>query len=230
MILMDKRKRAMELVKKKLKEAFSPEIPLIQAISAIDEIDKNINIQYERLSELYKMYYPEAMKKVKDASHLVKLLQDPKRSAVSKKLGIKEESVGYEYGSADLEMIKVFAQKLGELIVLRKKLEEYVKKRVKEIAPKMSEVAGPMLAARLIMIAGSLKRLALMPSSTIQVLGAEKALFRHLRSGAKPPKHGVIIQHQSIQRVGRKERGKAARRLANEISKAARSDYFEKNK
>ncbi len=218
---------AIKLVSHKLKQSFEPEIPVIQAANAIEEIDKNINILYERLRELYTLYYPEAVRKVRDAKQLARLLEDPERKEVSKKLRITSKSIGYEYGKEEFEMIEEFADELGDLIELRKKLEDYVTMKMKKIAPKLSELAGPMLAARLITIAGSFKRLALMPSSTIQVLGAEKALFRHLRTGAKPPKHGIIIQHSSIQKAKKKDRGKAARKLSNKISIIVRSDYFE---
>jgi len=81
-----------------------------------------------------------------------------------------------------------------------------------------------MLGARLISIAGSLERLARLPSSTIQILGAEKALFRHLRSGAKPPKHGVILQHPIVS--GAKNKGRAARKLASKTAIAAKMDFY----
>ena len=87
-----------------------------------------------------------------------------------------------------------------------------------------SEIATPVLTAKLITLAGGFKNMAFMPASTIQLLGAEKALFRHLRSKAKCPKHGIILQHQDIQSA--KNKGKAARQLANHIMIAVRKDYF----
>ncbi|MEF8848595.1 MAG: C/D box methylation guide ribonucleoprotein complex aNOP56 subunit, partial [Candidatus Thermoplasmatota archaeon] len=82
------------------------------------------------------------------------------------------------------------------------------------------------IGARLISLAGSLEKLALMPSSTIQVLGAEKALFRFKKQGGRPPKHGVIFQHPLINKSKKSDRGKIARVLAGKISIAAKGDYF----
>ncbi len=96
-----------------------------------------------------------------------------------------------------------------------------------EVAPNLKAlVGGAKLAARLMSLAGGLKELAMMPASTIQVLGAEKALFRHLRTGAKPPKHGVIFQYPAINRSPWWQRGKIARALAGKLAIAARVDYF----
>ena len=95
---------------------------------------------------------------------------------------------------------------------------------MKEVCPRLQEIATTLLGAKLMDHAGSLKHLAELPSSTIQVLGAEKSLFRHLKTGAKPPKFGAIFAHDSITQAT--EKGKAARRLAGKISIAVRQDYF----
>jgi nucleolar protein 56 len=98
-----------------------------------------------------------------------------------------------------------------------------------EIAPNLSELAGPLLGARLIAISGGIEKLAKMASSRIQVLGAEKALFRALRSGARPPKHGIIFQHPFLHEAKRSQKGKVARALAGKIAIAARMDAFSGN-
>ena len=108
-------------------------------------------------------------------------------------------------------------------------LEKFIESEMQDIAPNFSKIAGPMLAARMLEEAGSIKKLALMPSSTIQMLGAEKALFRHLKNhSVKPPKHGLIFMHSLIQKAGRDNRGKMARALAGKLSIAVRADYFDK--
>nr|3GQU_A Chain A, Nop5p Protein [Pyrococcus horikoshii]3GQX_A Chain A, NOP5P PROTEIN [Pyrococcus horikoshii]3GQX_B Chain B, NOP5P PROTEIN [Pyrococcus horikoshii] len=105
-------------------------------------------------------------------------------------------------------------------------LEDYIDKAMDDVAPNLKALVGAKLGARLISLAGGLKELAMLPSSTIQVLGAEKALFRHLRTGAKPPKHGVIYQYPAINRSPWWQRGKIARALAGKLAIAARVDYF----
>ena len=97
---------------------------------------------------------------------------------------------------------------------------------MEEVAPNTKAVAGALLGARLIAIAGSLQNLAMRPASTIQVLGAEKALFRSLKTGARPPKHGLIFQHALLHDAKRWQRGKIARVIAGKLAIAARADAF----
>ena len=97
---------------------------------------------------------------------------------------------------------------------------------MKTYCPNLLAVTGISLGAKLMSKAGSLKRLVLMPASTIQVLGAEKALFRHMKTGAKPPRHGIIIKHPLISSAKQKEHGKRARTLADKIAIAVKVDYF----
>jgi nucleolar protein 56 len=105
-------------------------------------------------------------------------------------------------------------------------MESYVDKTMEEVAPNTRAVAGALLGARLIAIAGSLRNLAMRPASTIQVLGAEKALFRSLKTGARPPKHGLIFQHALLHDAKRWQRGKIARVLAGKLAIAVRTDAF----
>lgn len=109
-----------------------------------------------------------------------------------------------------------------------KRLEEQIEADMINIAPNISKIAGPLIGARLISIAGGLKNAAFMPASTIQILGAEKALFRYKKEGGRPPKHGVIFQHNLVNKSPRNIRGKIARVLATKIAIAAKADVFTK--
>jgi len=109
-----------------------------------------------------------------------------------------------------------------------KTLEKQIENDMKKIAPNTSNVVGPLIGARLLSLAGGIDRLAMLPASTIQVLGAEKALFRFKKEGGKPPKHGVIFQHPLINKAPRSIRGKVARVLAAKIATAAKADFFTK--
>jgi nucleolar protein 56 len=100
---------------------------------------------------------------------------------------------------------------------------------MKEIAPNLSHLIGPILAAKLIALAGGLERLARLPSSTVQMLGAEKAFFRHVTEGQDLPKHGVIFQHPLLHASPFWQRGKIARAMAAKIAIAAKSDAFGDN-
>jgi nucleolar protein 56 len=106
------------------------------------------------------------------------------------------------------------------------KLREYIERTVPEVAPTLSMLAGPVLAARLIALAGGLDALAKSPSGTVQVLGAEDALFAHLRGQASSPKHGVIYVHEYVSGTSPEHRGSAARALAGKLTIAARVDHY----
>ena len=134
--------------------------------------------------------------------------------------------MGAEIGDADLVVLQSFCELMLDLDKFRTKSEGYVEDVLKQIAPNMTSVVGSALSARLISIAGSLDNLAKMPASTVQVLGAEKALFRSLKTGARPPKHGVIFQHIAIHQSPRWQRGKIARAISGKLSIAARLDAF----
>ncbi len=108
------------------------------------------------------------------------------------------------------------------------RLQEQIEQDINTLAPNTSAIIGPLIGARLIALAGGMQKMALMPASTIQILGAEKALFRFKKEGGKPPKHGVIFQHPSINCAPKAERGKIARLLATKISIAIRADVFTK--
>jgi len=109
-----------------------------------------------------------------------------------------------------------------------KSLEQQIEKNMKKLAPNVTNLVGPLIGARLISLSGSIKKLAMLPSSTVQILGAEKALFRYKKEGGKPPKHGVIFQHSYIYKSNKDIRGKIARNFATKISIAAKADVFTK--
>jgi len=138
--------------------------------------------------------------------------------------------MGYDVEEDDLEILKVLGEELKNMINIKEKVTKYLEETMKNYAPNLSKVAGTILGAKLIEKAGTLKKLALMPSSTIQILGAEKALFRHLRRGTKPPKHGLILQHTYMKKVDFKDRGKMARTLSAKIALTAKVDFYSKGK
>jgi nucleolar protein 56 len=128
----------------------------------------------------------------------------------------------------DLEIMNNYANSIYELQKSRKNIEEYVDSKMESIAPNLKLLVGSSLGAKLISHAGGLKRLAMYPSSTVQIMGAEKALFRHLKSGDRPPKYGLIYQHPQVRGAKWWNRGKIARMLAGMISLAVRRDVFTK--
>jgi nucleolar protein 56 len=122
--------------------------------------------------------------------------------------------------------LHALAARTAELADEADQLERFVETAAHDVAPNLAAMAGPVLAARLISLAGGLADLAKMPSSTVQVLGAEEALFAHLRGSAPSPKHGVIFTHEYVRGTREAERGSAARALAGKLTIAARVDHY----
>lgn len=220
-----------ELTKVKIKKAITRDSLVIQAHGAIAEIDKAVNIFSERLREWYGLHFPEMNRAV--SSHekfavIVEKFGDRKNIDDAELSQITAKSMGADLTDEDIKAIREFANKIIYLYRLREDLSKYLEKTLKEIAPNLEEVAGPALAANLIAVAGGLDKLAKMPSSTIQLIGAEKALFRFLHGHGKSPKHGIILMHQLVQNAPGEHRGKIARLVASKISIAARLDYYSK--
>ena len=224
------------------KVAQKRDLLVIQAIRAIDDIDKTINLFAARLREWYSIHFPELDDLVADHLNYAKIVLavgDKSELSVSKLrevgLGsgkseriaeVAKKSIGAELSDFDIKQIQSLAQTMINLNELRSRLTEYIGKVMVEVAPNITELVGPLLGARLLSLAGSLENLAKMPASTIQVLGAEKALFRALRTGGRPPKHGIIFQYPEIHSAPRWQRGKIARALATKLAIAAKADYF----
>jgi nucleolar protein 56 len=214
----------------------------VQAVRAIDDIDKTVNLFAGRIREWYGLHFPELDRLIEKNDTYARLVADlGLRSNFTEenleKEGIPSEriqqiassarkSMGANFPEEDLEWLRSFCKDTLELARFREKAETYVDEVMKQAAPNTTAMLGPLLTARLMSIAGGLEHLAKMPASTMQVLGAEKALFRSLKTGAPPPKHGVIFQYASIHQSPRWQRGKIARALSGKLAIAARVDAF----
>jgi len=219
------------LAKQRIKKSVGKDRIVIQVVNAIDEIDKSLNIFVARLREWYGLHFPELNRLVEKHEKFVKIVSEyGARDNIKEKefLGVKKESMGIELNERDETILKEYATKIKDLYKLRSHLEKYVNNVLKEIAPNLRELAGPLLAARLIALVGGLEKLAKKPSSTIQLIGAEKALFRFLRGRGKSPKYGLLFMHPLIQNAPSNKRGRIARILASKLSIAAKMDYYGK--
>ena len=206
--------------KQKIKESVTDDLILIQAVHSYDELTKAESRLLNVLKEWYGYYFPELTEK----ENFLDLVLEEKGKLI-KRFDIKE-SMGSDLNKDDINKIIEFSKNIIELKNLRNNTEKYIEVKISKIAPELSKAATSLIGARLIERAGSLKHLAELPSSTIQVLGAEKALFRHLRQKTKSPKYGIIFAHPDLLNVKKEERGKTARKIAARISIAARKDYF----
>ena len=231
------------LAKSKVSAASEEKDLLIKnAIDAVDEIDKAINVLVMRLREWYSLHHPSLNRLVEDQELFTKIL-----TACAGKTNINKEclesvevpttiieqvvksltgDIGADIQDSDLAVITSLSNNVNSQYQMRTELETYITSMMESIAPNLAALAGPMIGARLISLAGSLKELARKPSSTIQVFGAEKALFRSLKTGADPPKHGIIYRVPEINTAPFWQRGKIARSLAGKLSIAARIDAY----
>ncbi len=215
------------ITKNDIKNSVKKDILIIQAVNNIQEIDKVINTLVKRLREWYSYYLPEYSTAVPDNEKFAELVASKGRHEILAELRLRDElSMGKDMPDSDVKPMKALAEQVASLAELRKSHENYLDKIVKEVAPNVRAIAGTMIGAKLIAHAGSIRRLSSFPASTVQILGAEKALFRHMKTGAKPPKFGVIINHPIISNAGAAIKGKAARILADKISIAAKIDFF----
>jgi nucleolar protein 56 len=190
--------------KQRIVAAFAqPDARIIQLIDGIDDIDESINLLSERLSEWCLLTSETSMPE----DLLEAFASSP---------------------SAQSPLAQEFAGSISRLCELRQQLANAIELEMRTTAPNLSTLAGELLGARLIARAGGLEPLARMPASRIQVIGASKALFRHLKYGTKPPKHGVIFQHPLVRGSHPNNRGKIARTLAAKIAIAARLDFYSK--
>jgi nucleolar protein 56 len=233
----------MELAKFRVKGASEKrDLIVAQGIQTLDDLDRTVNLFMGRLREWYGVYFPELdrlVEKHETYSRLVMNLGDRENYTIEKleKENIPKEraqlvataaeaSMGADIAERDLAQIQELAKNVLGFYELRKNMDNYVDRTMEEMAPNVRAVAGALLGARLIAMAGSLQTLAMRPASTIQVIGAEKALFRSLKTGARPPKHGLIFQHTLLHDAKRWQRGKIARVIAGKLAIAARADAF----
>ena len=233
----------LESARKGIKEAYSSEeYALIQAINAWLETGKSYNLVYERLTEWHGIYFPEV--RVNNPRSLAELtiavcngspgIEDIKaivnNDAMAKTIHEKMKStIGRKMNEDEKKAILGFAELSKGMDASLTTLEGYIKQGATRMLPNTTYLTDEKIAAELLSKAGSMERLATMPASTIQLLGAEKSLFKHLKFGSKPPKYGVLFKLPAVNAAPRDMRGRIARAYATKISIALKADYFTKN-
>jgi nucleolar protein 56 len=234
---------SIELAKIKIRKTIEKrDLLAAQAMQSIDDLDKSLNLFMNRIREWFGLHYPELDRLLDKHETYARLVVNlgTRNNFTEKKLEeeglpknkshsiaeVAEASMGADISHEDLIQIQDMSSKILSLYELRQSLEAYVDSVMEEIAPNIRAIGGSLLGARLLALSGGLLNLAKLPASTIQVLGAEKALFRALKTKARPPKHGIIFQHPLIHDSKRWQRGKIARALAGKLSIAARVDAF----
>ncbi len=220
------------------------DIHIVHAVRALDDLERHLNQIYTRVREWYGVHFPELEEILDDPLDYLRFVADvttrdkiteerlskilPGGRRIEDIIETGRRSLGAPLSGQDANAVKNLAFLGLKVAEMKERIADYIRNLMSTEAPNLSAVAGPVLGSRLISLAGGLEKLARMPASTIQVLGAEKALFRFLRTGRGAPKHGVIFQHPYVHTAPKWQRGKIARALATKISIAARIDYFTK--
>lgn len=218
------------------------DLHLIQSINALDEFDKLVNVVGSRLREWYGLHFPELDNLVQSLNAYAIIVREAgQRENIThqilesagmqeKKIDIildaKKRSKGGDIVENNLQIIKKLADEVISQSRLRDILAEHVEALMTDLAPNTKELLTATVGARMIAKAGSFTKFAHLPASTVQILGAEKALFRSLKTGARPPKHGLLFQHPLIHSAPRWQRGKIARTVASKVSIVARIDLY----
>ncbi len=237
------REKMLASAKAGIKEAYSSEeYALIQSINAYLETEKSYNLVYERLTEWYGIYFPEI--RVSSASTLAALALAVNSDTLSYDLvfeAVKDETkakqiyekakstIGRKPNADEKEAVISFAEMSQAMKETLDSLEDYIGKASNKILPNVTFLTEPKIAAEMLSKAGSMERFATMPASTVQLLGAEKSLFKHLKFGSNPPKYGVLFKLPAINTLQRDIRGKVARAYATKICIALKADYYTKN-
>ncbi|MEW6605472.1 MAG: ribonucleotide-diphosphate reductase subunit beta [Thermoproteota archaeon] len=237
------REFAISLSSSRVKEASERlDLHIIQSINALDELDKIINTVGARMREWYGLHFPELDNLLQSLVAYAEIvsraglrenitaeilqgagMQDKKVEVI---LDAARRSKGGDMTPENLAIVKRLADQVIAQSDLRRVLADHIEVAMETVAPNVKELLTATVGARIIAKAGSLTRLAVLPASTIQVLGAEKALFRALKTGARPPKHGLLFQHPLIHSAPKWQRGKIARAVASKVAIAARIDYY----
>ncbi len=213
------------LSRKQMQGSVDDDTLILQAINALDEVDKVINMLSKRLREWFAWHCPELPRSIDDDIKLAEIINTVPKDQILKKLRIAE-SMGATLRDRDLEPIERLAREIQSLDAVAESQKAYIKALMEKRCPNITALTGPYLGAKMLEQAGSLKRLANFPSSTVQLLGAEKALFRHLKTGAKSPRYGLLHEHPLIAKNRQHLHGKIARALADKIAIAAKVDHF----
>mmetsp|Transcript_30120 Transcript_30120/g.115625 ORF Transcript_30120/g.115625 Transcript_30120/m.115625 type:complete len:476 (-) Transcript_30120:394-1821(-) len=221
---------------------FSPDkvdTMIVQAIGLLDDLDKELNTYAMRLKEWYGWHFPEMVKIINDNVKYAQVVARMKIRSNAKGLDFKdileeeveeelkeaaEVSMGTEISDEDVRNITSLCSQVTTLSEYRFKLFEYLKNRMRAIAPNLTAMVGELVGARLIAHAGSLLNLAKYPASTVQLLGAEKALFRALKTKHATPKYGLIYHASVVGLAAPKHKGKISRVLAAKCALSIRLD------
>lgn len=227
---MDKEKLREEAISKtreKLREPVEKDVFLIKTVEQLDRLSRQFEKSMENFRDIYSQHFPELVDELDD-ERLVEMLEryGIEREGLDPFQDLADNSTGSDITKEERDVMKQMLEQISNTKKTSEHLEEYVREEASEEFQNLSGLLGPLLATRLVALAGGLDELAKKPASTVQMLGAEKALFRHLHGEGSSPKHGILFQHRFVNSLPESERGKMARFVANKAVMAARIDNY----
>lgn len=219
---------------------------IIQASAVIDTQDKSLNQFLMRIREWYSWHFPELLKIVSENLTYAKLvllignkktLTDDKLDEIAAVVNqdgnmaqaiidAAKVSMGMDMSDDDIDIMKQLITKVVRQADSRRVTSSYLDQKMSSVAPNLQVLIGTTVGARLISKAGSLNSLAKSPASTLQIMGAEKALFRALKSKSNTPKYGILYHSSFIGKASPRDKGRISRYVANKCSMACRIDNF----
>ncbi len=239
----DRRSRFMKKAKGEVMMAYKAtavDHSIIEAIKSYNELEKIRNIIYERLEEWYGAYFPnlklnnhetyaKIITKINNKNVDIDNLKEIVGEEHEKILKLIKSSEGFpEIELDEYKAMSELAEEELAIIRVQDNLGTFLEMQTKKLMPNVVYLIDYKIAAEMLSRAGSLEHLAILPASTIQLLGAEKALFKHVKFGSRPPKYGYLFKLPELANLDKKEKGRMARVYATKISIAARADYYTK--
>ncbi|MFH0954679.1 MAG: NOP5/NOP56 family protein [Candidatus Micrarchaeota archaeon] len=243
--LLSLRKKLVSETKRRVREDIEQsDVHIVRSVNALQDLDATANLLAENCREWYQTVFPELERQVTNPDTLLKIIAELgetknfsekkldsyglEKDQIEKIVSLAKESAGTAADSQTMEKIQTLALQTVSLRDERKQLEAFIEKNVLEKAPNFGNLCTPILAGKMIAKAGSIQKLAELPASALQVQGAEKALFAHLKNKKQvnPPKHGFLFNHPLVQKTPGFHRGKMARTLAAKLSICLKADVY----
>ncbi|MCL4399634.1 hypothetical protein M1293_03990 [Candidatus Parvarchaeota archaeon] len=214
--------------KKAVKDGLSVDDLIKRLLELVESAEKAENELFKASSDMYAFYFPEWERLVTEKEDFIESFSSSiSRKDLSKLKGISTESMGYDLSSEDLDVIYLYLNELRNISMVKKQIWNRIEEIIRSNYPNMYSIAGYEISARLIALSNGIKRLAMLPSSKVQVMGAEMSLFSG-KKGDRTPKYGVIFKHERLSGLSLEKRPKAAKKIAAAISLAAKADYISK--
>ena len=212
-----------------IKSQLSVDDLVTKLVELVDETEKAENTLFKAVYDAYFLYFPEAAALMQDRDVFIRTVSvSVLRGDVAKILSISSDSMGYDFDDGSIQLMTSQVNELNNLAMLMNMAKKHLEDTMFRNYPNLTTIAESMVGARLLQLGNGINKLAFMPSSKIQVLGAEKALFQRRRGQKASPKYGVIFKNPLIEGSAQDVRGKIARALSSKISLAAKTDFFSK--